>query len=165
MTNSKISMTIIAIVIGAIMTSCSDSNSSNIADEFIAGNSDFANWTSWTKVDEKQGPDPALGEAHSGNDSTVKRIIYIKDNAQRGSSGQFPVGTRVVKETRDKDGNLMMITAMAKRGGTFNQSHNGWEWFVLEDNAIKDRGADLMGGMCSGCHSAVKSTKDYVFSK
>lgn len=165
MINSKFLMTIIAIVFGAIITGCSDSNTTDTVDEFIAQNTDFANWTSWTKVAENQGPDPALGEAHSGNDSTVKRIIYIKDNAKRGSSGQFPVGTRVVKETRDKDGNLMMITAMAKRGGAFNQSNNGWEWFILQDNAIMDRGADLMGGMCNGCHSAVKLNKDYVFSK
>ncbi len=154
-----------SIIISAAMISCSEENTNEPEQEFAATDSDFLGWTSWTKVAEKSGPDPALGEAHSGNDATVKRIIYIKDNAARGSNGQYPVGTRVVKETRDKDGNIMMITAMAKRGGSFNSAHNGWEWFVIENNRISARGENLMDGMCNGCHSGAKSTGDYVFSK
>lgn len=119
-------------------------------------------------VAEKSGPDPALGDAHSGNDSSVKRKIYIKQsNAQKGSNGQYPNGTIVVKQTVDKDGKEMMVVGMAKRGGSsFNTDNNGWEWFVLNSNGtIKDRGDKLMNNMCNMCHSQVKTTKDYIFSK
>lgn len=163
--NRRIFYSIFAVLMTVVLIGCSDDNTTNPPAEFIATDADFANWMSWTKVAEKSGPDPALGQAHSGNDTNVTRYIYNKGNPLKGSNGQYPNGTLVVKETKDKDGNVMMITAMAKRGGTFNQNHNGWEWFVLENNSIKDRGADLMGGMCNGCHSAVKTTKDYVFSK
>ncbi len=148
------------------MNSCSSDNSTEPEKEFIASNSDFTNWMSWTKTATKQGPDPALGEAHSGNDNTVSRLIYMnKPNATRSSNGQFPNGTIVVKETKKDDGTILMVVGMAKRGGNFNKDHNGWEWFMLNGDQIAERGANLMNGMCNACHSAVKSSKDYVFHK
>ncbi len=64
------------------------------------------------------------------------------------------------------------FTALVKRGGNFNSNNIGWEWFILnQDGSIetdilgnKFRGANLMGGMCGGCHSQVFS-KDFVFTK
>ena len=64
------------------------------------------------------------------------------------------------------------ITGMAKRGNNFDPDNNDWEYFVLNpDGSIatdgegnKMRGANLMGGMCMGCHSAAASP-DYIFSK
>lgn len=168
MINSKLSKAFALLCLIVFFYSCSSDNTTNPQAEFIASDSDFSNWMSWTMVAEKSGPDPALGEAHSGNDSSVKRKIYIKQpNAQKGSNGQYPNGTIVVKQTVDKDGTEIMVVGMAKRGGSsFNTDNNGWEWFVLNSNGtIKDRGDKLMNNMCNMCHSAVKTSKDYVFSK
>ena len=155
---------IFTVMFVVVMASCSDNNTSEPPEEYIATDADFANYTSWTLVAENNGPDPALGAAHGGNDSTVKRFIYVKDNASRGDDGQYPLGTLVVKDTKDKNGNLMNTTAMAKRGGSFNPSAHDWEWFFLKGGKIDQRGANLLDGACVGCHSQAK-TKDYVFSK
>lgn len=168
MFNSKLSRTLALLCLMGFLYACSSDTSTNPPTEFIASDSDFSNWMSWTMVAEKSGPDPALGEAHSGNDNTVKRKIYIKQsNAQKGSNGQYPNGTIVVKQTLAQNGTEIMVVGMAKRGGSsFNKDHNGWEWFVLNSNgSIKDRGDKLMNNMCNTCHSSVKSSKDYVFSK
>jgi hypothetical protein len=111
-----------------------------------------------------------LGPAHAGNDSTVTRHVYFKDGQDR-VSGSYPLGTLIVKEGLNDDG-FQEITAMAKRGNNFNPSGGDWEWFVLKpDGSIADdgegnvlRGADLMGGMCVGCHSQASSL-DYAFTK
>ncbi len=146
-----------------IIVSCSDDNTNQPPEEFIATDADFANYTAWTFVGERQGPDPALGAAHGGNDSTVKRYIYNYNNMRPSSDGQYPIGARLVKETHDKDGNIIGVTAMVKRGGSFNAANNDWEWFFLENGKIKDRGANLMDGACGGCHTQAKN-KDYVFT-
>jgi hypothetical protein len=139
--------------------------------EFIASSADFQNFRDWAEVATNQGPDPALGTAHQGNDETTTRTIYVKNDADRGSDGRFPVGTIVVKDTRDGDGNTMEVTAMVKRGNNFNPGNNDWEWFMLnEDGTIKSalgsemRGAQLMDGMCGACHTQAKD-EDFVFSK
>ncbi|PKL85946.1 MAG: hypothetical protein CVV22_05280 [Ignavibacteriae bacterium HGW-Ignavibacteriae-1] len=153
-----------------VLISCSDDNDSPA--DFNATDSDFQNFRTWTLVAEKMGPDPALGAAHEGNDETVTRKIYIKQDVSLGTNGEYPLGTIVVKETLKEDNSVIAITAMAKRDKSFNSSHKGWEWFILAENGAigKDangddmRGANLMDGMCSGCHSTA-SAKDYVFSK
>jgi hypothetical protein len=149
--------------------SCKDDEEES-APEFVASSSDFSDFRSWTQVATHEGPSPSLGEAHHGNDETVTRTIYVKNNQERGSDGKFPVGTLVVKETK-KDGATIEMTAMVKRGNNFNPENNDWEWFMLnEDGTIMTasgsemRGAKLMGGMCGACHSQVKSS-DFVFSK
>jgi hypothetical protein len=149
--------------------SCKDDEEES-APEFVASSSDFSGFRSWTQVATHQGPSPSLGEAHHGNDATVTRTIYVKNNQERGSDGKFPVGTLVVKETK-KDGATIEMTAMVKRGNNFNPENNDWEWFMLNgDGTIMTasgsemRGAKLMDGMCGACHSQVKS-KDFVFSK
>ncbi len=108
--------------------------------------------------------------AHHGNDSTVTRYIYFKDS-QTFSGGKYPLGTIIVKESQNDDMSVHELTAMVKRGNNFNANAGDWEWFMLApDGKIATdtdgnpmRGADLMGGMCVGCHSAVST--DYVFSK
>jgi len=58
-----------------------------------------------------------------------------------------------------------MITAMAKRGKSFNSAASDWEWFVLSaDGTIVDRGAGLMDNMCNACHAGA-TAKDFVFVK
>jgi hypothetical protein len=101
----------------------------------------------------------------------VERKIYFKDG-QDPSGGTYPVGTLISKWSKNPDGTVDMITAMAKRGNNFNSSAGDWEWFVLNpDGSIavdgdgnKMRGANLMGGACVSCH-AQASSSDYVFTK
>lgn len=157
-----------------VTTSCSkdeDTPQDETPAEFIADDNSFAGFNDWTLVAEEQGPDPALGPAHAGNDSTVTRRIYFKDDASR-VSGKYPLGTIIVKEGKNPDVSFHEITAMVKRGNNFSPNGGDWEWFMLApDGTIATdadgnpmRGADLMGGMCLGCHSAASSI-DYAFSK
>jgi hypothetical protein len=55
---------------------------------------------------------------------------------------------------------------MAKRGGTFNSQHKGWEWFVIDpaSGTIASRADTLMGGLCNSCH-VVNADEDYVFTR
>ncbi|MBL7997161.1 MAG: cytochrome P460 family protein [Candidatus Kapabacteria bacterium] len=137
------------------------------ATEFVATDANFSGYATWTQTTTpRRGPDPALGAAHEGNDTNVTRYMYINSaTASRSNNGQYPNGTIIVKEMK-RNGANFAVMGMVKRGGEFNKDHNGWEWVMLSnDGKIQDRGANLMGGMCNGCHSGVKSTKDYVFTK
>ncbi|MBR9861014.1 cytochrome P460 family protein [bacterium] len=133
------------------------------SEEFIADNSTFAGWQNWTLADTNTGPDPALGSAHHGNDSTVTRSIYFKDDAMRVDS-MFPVGTVIVKHSSN-DSTVNEYTGMVKRGNDFNPNYGNWEFFVLDENSeiISRGGTDLMGGACTGCHSQADNN-DYVFT-
>jgi hypothetical protein len=137
--------------------------------EFIADDNTFSGFASWTLVDTRNGADPALGGmAHGGNDSSVTRKIYIKENVTM-SNGQYPRGTVVVKQSTKPDGSMNEITAMVKRGNSFDKDHNDWEYFMLmPDGKIADsgkmRGSELMSGMCRMCHKGAKD-KDYLFTK
>ncbi|MFO0656653.1 MAG: cytochrome P460 family protein [Polyangia bacterium] len=114
----------------------------------------------------RRGPSASvLGQAHSATDATITRSMYINNNANRGSDGQFPIGTIPVK-AHTKGGAMIGGTAMAKRGGDFNPGAKGWEWFVLSaSGTIMVRGgADVMGGICNGCHTAAQNT-DFVFTR
>jgi len=153
------------------LSACSDDDDDDTKKEFIASSSDFTNFSSWTKLATKQGPDARLGAAHAGNDSTATRTVYIKENNDRNSDDEFPIGTIIVKDVRDKDNASLGVTAMVKRGNDFNPDHNDWEWFLLttdgkiaQDNGADLRGAQLLGGACGSCHSQNKS-KDFVFTK
>ena len=153
------------------LVSCSeDSTTTPDAQEFIANDNSFSNFMSWKLEATNSGPDPALGMAHAGNDSTVSRKIYVK-NGQDRVNGKFPVGTIIVKHSSNPSGTVNEFTAMVKRGNNFNPAGNDWEWFMLtqdgkiaQDNGMHVRGANLMDGMCVGCHSSA-SSKDFVFSK
>jgi hypothetical protein len=157
------------------LSACSNDDETSDLDtkpqEFIANDDSFSGFQSWELVADHQGPDPALGAAHAGNDSTVTRYVYYKDDQER-VNGAYPVGTIIVKESYNPDLSVHEFTAMVKRGHDFNPSGGDWEWFVLagdgqiatdgDGNAL--RGADLMGGMCIGCHSQA-SDRDFAFSK
>ncbi len=104
-------------------------------------------------VAQKQDRDPALGAAHAGNDSTVTRYIYFKDDQNR-IDGKYPIGTVVVKEAYNPEDTYHGYTAVEKRGNNFNASGGNWEWFVLagdgqiatDEGGSYMRGANLMGG-------------------
>ncbi|MBI5326308.1 MAG: cytochrome P460 family protein [Ignavibacteriae bacterium] len=169
----KYNILLIIISFGFIigLNSCSkDNGSSPSPQEFVADDNTFGDFMSWTLIKTNQGPDPLLGTAHAGNDSTVTRKIYIKNNQER-VNGSFPLGTILVKHSSNPAGTVNEFTAMVKRGNNFNPDGNDWEWFMLmpdgtiaTKDGMKIRGANLMNGMCVGCHSANK-TKDFVFSK
>jgi hypothetical protein len=167
-------LTITAIAISAMLfvQSCKkEEDPEPEPQEFVADNNTFSGFMSWSLDATHTGPDPALGEAHAGNDNSVTRKVYFK-NGQNPVSGKYPQGTVIVKHSSNPDVTVNEFTAMVKRGGNYNTSGNGWEWFMLnpdgtiavDGNGNPMRGADLMGGMCSSCHSAA-SAKDYVFSK
>lgn len=163
----------IAIAAGSALSSCSKDETTNPPEntEFIAQDADFSNFTAWTKVvGPLNGPDPAgllSTGAHSGDDSSISRTVFINNaSATRGSNGEFPNGTILVKELKMADGTIPMITAMAKRGGEFNKTYKGWEWFMLDPatNKVMTRADTLMGGTCNGCHNS-NADKDLVFTK
>ncbi|MBS3912985.1 MAG: hypothetical protein KG003_00645 [Bacteroidetes bacterium] len=167
---------LLAIVITSAMAvvafeSCKKTDSKTTpAEEFVANDSTFKDFMTWTLVKTNQGPDPALGGvAHSGNDSTVKRDVYVKNN-QKAINGVYPVGTLVVKHSYNPGATVNEYTAMVKRGNGFNPSGGDWEYFVImmdgkiaTDNGMKLRGADLMSGMCKGCHAG--ATTDHLYSQ
>lgn len=159
-------------VVLAVMVSLqSCKNDEAVSQEFIADDTSFSNFMSWKLEATNQGPDPALGSAHAGNDATVSRMIYYK-NGQNAVNGEFPVGTIIVKHSKNPTGTVNEFTAMVKRGNGFNSTGGDWEWFMLNaDGSIafdaasgmKMRGASLMNGMCVACHSA--GSTDFSFTK
>jgi hypothetical protein len=66
---------------------------------------------------------------------------------------------------------LFQAEAMAKRGGTFNPTADGWEFFKLQTtlsgttNIVARGGAEILnakGLSCQGCHTANASSQDFV---
>jgi len=139
--------------------------------EYIAGLDDFKDYQSWTKVATNFGPDPLLQTAHGVSDS-LSRNIYFKDHV-KAVNGQYVKRTIILKELRDKDGNLAgALTVMVKRGGGFNPDGDGWEWFMTDTTltTVITRGdnATAGGGMCAGCHNGANTNNngvDWVFTQ
>lgn len=153
----------------ALIQSCSEDEDEM---EFIADNGTFAGFEGWSLDFQVTGADPALGAmAHGGaGDTTVTRKVYFKDG-QAPVNGEYPKGTVIVKRSTSPGG-VDETTAMVKRGGDFNSGNNGWEWFMLmpdgtiaEMEGMPARGANLMNGMCGGCHTGAGASKDFVFTK
>ena len=126
-----------------------------ITEEFVAKDADFEGFRNWEVVVKLDKALSAEGRAHSD----AARTIWIKPpNTKRGANGQYPIGTILIKEVAGGYG----IVAMVKRGGSFNASHNGWEWFQIDAaSKISSRNAS---NTCNNCHSLVKN-QDYAFTK
>ncbi len=161
---------LMALAIVVSMQSCSDDDD-DMKGEFIADDTSFSNFMSWKLEATKKGPDPLLGPAHAGNDATVTRKVYFK-NGQNPVKGVYPVGTIIVKHSSNPALTVNEFTAMVKRGNNFNPGGGDWEWFMLKadgtiatdaSSGMKMRGANLMNGMCLGCHTA--GSTDYTFTK
>ncbi len=161
----------IALIAAIGFSSCNKDDNNPTLTEFIADDDSFKDFMSWMLETTTHGPDPALGMAHAGNDSTVSREIYFKDGAST-VGGEYPVGTIIVKHSTNPEGTVDERTAMVKRGNGFNPEGGDWEWFMLaadgtigidETSGMAMRGADLMSGMCVTCHKAAET--DYVYSK
>ncbi len=132
--------------------------------EYAADDAIFADYKDWPLIGETAEPHPKLMEAHKGG---LRRVFKKQLMANPDTDWGYPTGTIIVKDVK-KDSEITSITAMVKRGGEFNKEHGGWEWFVInpKDYTVKDRGADLMDGMCSMCHEAANEPEfgiDYVF--
>lgn len=156
----------------AIFQSCKKDKEDPAPQEFIADNSSFNGFMSWSLDKTYNGPDPLLGAmAHANNDSTVVRDVHFK-NGQNPVNTKYPIGTLIVKYSHNPAGTIHEYTAMAKRGNNFNPNVGDWEFFMLtssgsiatDSTGMPMRGANLMGGMCGGCHSGA-SSKDFIFSK
>lgn len=150
-----------------VLNSCTKEEDDPV--EFIADNSTFDSFLSWSLDASVTGVDP-LSELHGGTDSTVTRDVYFKDG-QNPVNGEYPVGTVIVKHAHNPDQSFVQYTAMVKRGNGFNPNTGDWEWFMLMgegqiamDNGMEVRGASLMNGMCGNCHAGV-ANQDYVFTK
>jgi hypothetical protein len=133
-----------------------------VGSTYLAFAQDFHGYHDWPSYDVSEDAD--LVGIHDGSLVTE----YINRLPPAGSS-EFPLGTLVVKEATG--GTIPHeIFAMAKRGGGFNETATGWEWFELENlDCADDRvkliwrgvgppigemyGGDPNGG-CNGCHAA-----------
>lgn len=158
------------LALSLVISACSDDEDNTVTppQEYVADSSSFAAYKSWTQpAGPFRGADPAglIGGAHASPDSTIQRFIYLNNNADRGSDGQFPVGTIFLKAMVTDNGPTAAITAMVKRGGDFNTAGGGWEYFFLDGNgSIQQRGETITPPDCAGCHE-VNSNKDYIFVK
>jgi hypothetical protein len=162
------SMLLTCAVSALVFSACSDEATDSTPTEFIASESDFAGYSSWTKTTaDRVGEDPAgmTHGAHGASDSSILRKIYVKQaSAVRSGAGQFPVGTMFAKEMT-MAGLVQVVTGMAKRGNSYDASGNDWEYFMIgADGKFIGRGDTLMGGGCKGCHGA-NAGQDYIFTK
>lgn len=141
-----------------------------IRSTYIALAQDFDGYETWERFD--------LGHQLAGSvHNAGHRAVYLNQRPPKGSTS-FPVGTLLVKViTLDTDAGVVdQVFAMAKRGGTFNPSADGWEWFQLDPEADPRimiwRGdqppskAGYVGGpagACNECH--VHGGNDHVLSE
>lgn len=165
---SLFKLILLALFAGMFVVACSDDDDDNGTEptdnEFVATDSDFADYENWNELATNTGPDPALsGFAHGDTNST--RVIWANDDNITMENGEWPVGTILVKKMNvTETGELIGVMAMAKRGADFNPDHNGWEWFKLaEDGTINERAADMNNNGCNGCHSGAAGN-DYSFT-
>jgi hypothetical protein len=165
-------LAVAAFLVSVSVQSCKEKDKDNTKPtEFVADNSTFSGFKTWTLEKTNKGPSPSLGAAHAGNDSTVTRKVYFK-NGQSRVDGKYPIGTVIVKHSTNPAGTVNEITGMVKRGNGFNPTTGDWEWFMLnedgtimKDGGVEVRGgASLLNGMCNGCHGKASAT-DFTFSK
>ena len=147
--------------------------------EVIADDSTFAGYRNWNLIDTLTTRPESLGDrAHGAAVEESTRLVYKKQlyaNPDTTDQG-YPIGTALVKEAFDADGNIIDVTAMLKRGGDFSPMLGDWEWFLLEpevgsilrdDAGEERRGALLNNGGCVGCHTNATPEQnagiDFVF--
>lgn len=153
---------------GLFVVACSDDDDTGTdpADtEFVATDSDFADYGSWTELATNVGEDPALGAGAHGNAMST-RVIWANGDNISMENDEWPVGTILAKKmTNTETSDLIGVMAMVKRGADFNPDNNGWEWFKLnEDGTIIDRAADMNENGCNTCHGSGAGNNDYSFT-
>ena len=161
---------VFSLLISLILVGCGGDEEE--AEEFAAEAGDFANYQSWEAIDYSVAPNEILGPAHMGDNPDYARRVYINPSGNIEGE-EYALGTILIKETftwedgKQKFAETGGILAMAKRAGEFNPDSGGWEWFMLApDSSIASRGgAEMMDGMCNGCHAMAKGAEgaDHVF--
>ena len=152
--------------------------------EFIAENRDFVNYREWVQVDERDDRNPLLGVVHGSTQEGSIRRVYKKQAFATPEDERFgyPIGTIYLKEVQ-LNNEVIEITVMAKRGGSFNDENQNWEWLMLDPSSTQEnpqiatidgnlaRGANLAQdtpAYCNGCHNVATGEgstngSDYVF--
>ena len=118
--------------------------------EFIFTTDDLKDYQTWTVIGTKERLD--LGHF---------RTIYINKPEEAGrTEGAYPIGTIIVKESRDFNDRTKVVRyqVMAKRGVDFNAEGNGWEWGLVSGDDFEqiERGDNtllLKGTSCFSCHA------------
>ena len=147
--------------------------------EFVAAIEDFAGYQNWQLVDYTIGAaNPAIGGGHQGMSTNYTRKVYANNEAlnlegtryDRGSIFVKEVTTRENAELTEEFSPQLGLLAMAKRGGNFNLQNNGWEYFIIENDAsaIVNQAGDLNNNGCNNCHRAADGSSslsgvDYIF--
>ncbi len=141
---------------------------SDSADVFIAFNTSFAPFRTWTSFHDDY-------EESASPDVNGPRTQYINQLPPSGST-EFPIGTIIVEA---RENAMMKIFAGVKRGGGFNPGALNWEWFELSEASgagsevtITWRGygppnGDTYGGdpnTCNTCHTDCGGSNDFVCS-
>jgi hypothetical protein len=120
---------------------CHGGGSSSGGDTFVAQQSDFATFMSWTSFDL-----PSSGTLGDVVYPAGARVAFLNHRPPAGST-HYPVGTIVVKAIERGNGPQdWEIFAMAKRGGGYDPAGAvDWEFFLLRIDGdgnpyITDRG-------------------------
>lgn len=131
--------------------------------------SDFADYTSWTKVNSETitgDVTGVLGAAHKR--SKGFREIFVNEIGQSVEFGTsdypFPRGSIIVKESyKNKSGSkgaMDNLTIMVKRESGYSSDYGDWEYIMAKpDGTITKQGRI---SMCISCHSKSQD-KDYTF--
>jgi Fe-S cluster biogenesis protein NfuA len=132
--------------------------------EVVADAASFDGYTNWNLLEETDADHPFINPAHQSENGNALRRIYRRQLLANPAAGGYPVGTLIVKEV-EVGGEVVEITAMAKRGGGFDPANGDWEYFMLDpaSGSVAMQGAI---GMCIGCHSNATGAQgmDHVFA-
>lgn len=144
-----------------------DSEPTNTGDVFVAFAESFRGYHSWESFDVTDGA--AATGIHDG--STVTAYLNRRPASQ---SPEFPVGTMIVKEPSGGT-TAPRIFASVKRGGGYNATVPGWEWFEIENLGDGNDGVRIVwrgvgppagetygGDPNAGCNTCHKSCTDAV---
>ena len=142
-----------AATLGAAVTGCQ--GEIGAAPIFIALDSDFAAFQSWTRI--------PLGDELLAGHPPGPRFGYLKQRAPAGSRA-YPVGAMIVKTVESGAPEEWEVFGMVKRGGNFNRDGAlDWEYFLLRLTpagvpVIVSRGTrptDPSDGGAAGAYSAI----------
>jgi hypothetical protein len=134
----------VTLALGGCSGEGSDGVGQPVAEDFVAGASDFECLKSWEQVRHIRLTNK-LGH--------LEETLALARNPEPGR--EYPVGTII---------QLFPGEAMVKRGPDYDPENHNWEYFELTTSAagteIRKRGRDdiinMFGGQCFGCHVAAR---------
>lgn len=132
--------------------------------EVVADAASFDGYASWNLLEETDADHPFINPAHQSENGNALRRVYRRQLLANPADGGYPIGTLLVKEV-EVEGEIVEITAMAKRGGEFDTANGDWEYFMLDPatGSVATRGAVPM---CIACHAHATGGDgaDFVFA-